>query len=154
MTNGSPGIGTPTGLRIDWRVVLRGALVGLAVIVPVTVLNAVLDREITDFEDSGWRLPLYLLILAAFGIAGWIAGSARPDSFLTHGALAGIGAFVLWIPIRVVIWAVREDGRGLFTGDDAALRPGQLFGALLISAAIAMLTATIAARLEVRRSAA
>src|SRR5262249_53964252 len=57
---------------------------------------------------------------------------------LTHGMLAGMGALVLWIPIRIVIWAVREDGRGLVTGHDAALAPGQLFGAFLIAAAFAV----------------
>ena len=148
---GSPG--APTN-AIDWRVVLRGALLGLGVIIPVTVLRVVLDREISDFDDSGWIYPLFVLILLAYGTAGWVAGRARPDAPLTHGALAGLGAFVLWVPIRIVIWAVREDGRGLVAGDDAALRPGQVFGQLVISAAIAMLAAVVAARLTTRRRAA
>jgi hypothetical protein len=104
-----------------------------------------------DFDDSGWIYPLFVLILVAYGIAGWIAGRARPDAPLTHGALAGLGAFVLWIPIRVAIWAVREDGKALFSGDDAALNPGQVFGQLVISAAIGMLAAVVAAHLS-RRS--
>lgn len=143
---------TPTPPQpIDWRVVLRGALIGLAIIVPVTVLRVILDREIHDFDDSGWIYPLFVLILVAYGVAGGIAGRARPDAPLSHGALAGLGAFVLWIPIRVVIWAVREDGRGLFRGEDAALSPGQVFGQLVIGAAIGMLGAWIATRLAARR---
>jgi hypothetical protein len=153
MTNGTPAAASPQALSIDWRVVLRGALVGLAVIVPVTVLRVVLDREVADFDDSGWIYPLFILILLAYGAAGWVAGNARPDSPLAHGALAGLGAFALWIPIRVVIWAVREDGRGLFSGDDAALRPGQVFGQLVIAAAIAMVGALLAARLRHHRGA-
>jgi hypothetical protein len=136
---------------IDWRVVLRSACYGLAVIVPVTVLRVILDREVHDFDDSGWIYPLFVLILVAYGLAGWVAGRARPDTPLSHGALAGLGAFVLWIPIRVVIWAVREDGRALFSGDDAALSPGQVFGQLVIASAIGMLAAVVAARLETRR---
>lgn len=136
---------------IDWRVVVRGACYGLAVIIPVTVLRAVLDSEVHEFDDSGWIYPLFVLILVAYGFAGWVAGRARPDAPLTHGALAGLGAFVLWIPIRVVIWAVREDGRGLFGGDDAALNPGQVFAQLVIAAGIGMLGAVIAARIS-RRS--
>ena len=124
------------GDTVDWRVVLRGACFGLAVIVPVTVVRVILDREVHDFDDSGWIYPLFVLILVAYGLAGWIAGRARPDAPLSHGALAGLGAFVLWIPIRIVIWAVREDGRALFSGDDAALSPGQVFGQLVIAAAI------------------
>jgi hypothetical protein len=139
-------------LDLDWRVVLRGALVGLAIIVPVTVLRVALDREISNFDDSGWIYPLFVLILVGYASAGWIAGRARPDAPLAHGALAGIGVLVLWIPIRIVIWAVREDGRGLFSGDRAALSPGQVFGALVISATFAMIGAAVAARLASRRS--
>ena len=131
---------------IDWRVVVRGALVGLAVIVPVTVLRVVLDREVADFDDSGWIYPLFVLILVGYFLAGWIAGRARPDSPMTHGTLAGIGVLVVWIPIRILIWAVREDDRALFSGDDAALRPGQVFGALVIAAALGMLGGWIGER--------
>jgi hypothetical protein len=151
MTIGESPPAAAPALAIDWRVVLRGALVGLAVIVPVTVLRVVLDREITDFDNSGWVYPLFVLILIGYAASGWVAGRARPDSPLTHGALAGIGVLVLWIPIRIVIWAVREDGRGLVNGDNAALRPGQVFGAFVIAAALAMLAATVAARLTTRQ---
>jgi hypothetical protein len=149
-----PVSSTPSGGMadsIDWRVVLRGACYGLAVIVPVTVLRVILDREVHDFDDSGWIYPLFVLILVAYGLAGWVAGRSRPDAPLTHGALAGLGAFVLWVPIRIIIWAVREDGRALFSGDDAALSPGQVFGQLVIAAAIGMLGAVVAARIDARR---
>ena len=59
---------------------------------------------------------------------------------------------MLWIPIRIIIWAVREDGRGLFSGTNAALRPGQVFGAFVIAAAFAMLGGLLGAR-SLRRSA-
>ncbi len=142
--------GTTSG--VDWRVVLRGALVGLAVIAPVSVLGAVLDHEMTDFDSSGWRYPLFVLILVGYATAGWVAGRARPDSPLTHAALAGMGAFVLWIPIRVAIWAAREGGRGLVSGDRAVLRPGQLFGQFVIAAALAMVGAFLASRIAARRT--
>jgi len=137
---------------IDWRVVLRASLVGLAIIVPVTVLRVVLDRELADFAHSGWIYPLFVLILVGYFAAGWVAGRAEPDAPLTHGALGGIGVLVLWIPIRIVIWAVREDGRALFTGDRAALRPGQVFGQIVIAATLAMAGAFVAARVGRRRA--
>ena len=143
--------GNPHG-GIDWRVVLRGSLVGLAIIVPVTVLRVVLDREITNFDDSGWIYPLFVLILVGYFAAGWVAGRSRPDAPLSHGALAGMGVFALWVPIRIVIWAVRgEDGRGLFTGDRAALRADQVFGQIVIAATLAMVGAFIATHLAKRR---
>ena len=57
------------------------------------------------------------------------------------------------IPIRVVIWAVREDGKGLFSGDKAALRPGQVFGAFVIASALSMIGAFVASKLGQRASA-
>jgi hypothetical protein len=140
-------------LQIDWRAVARGSIVGLAIIVPVTILRVVLDREIRDFDDSGWIYPLFVLILVAYFAAGWVAGRARPEAPLSHGTIAGIGTLVLWIPIRVVIWAVREDGRGLFSGDQAALRPGQVFGAFVIASALAMIGGFLGSRVRLRVSA-
>ncbi len=125
---------------------LRGSLAGLAVIVPVTVVRVLLDRELTDFDDSGWVYPLFVLILAAYFLAGWVAGRAEAETPLMHGTLAGVGVLVLWIPIRIVIWAVREDDRGLFRGRDASLRPGQVFGNLVIAATFAMVGALLASR--------
>ncbi|HSO95153.1 MAG TPA: hypothetical protein VLV81_03845 [Acidimicrobiia bacterium] len=137
----------PTGVdATNWRVIVWGALAGLSVIVPVTVVRAVLDRQVTDMNQSGWVYPLFVLILAAYVVAGWVAGSGAPRAPLTHGALAGLGAVVLWVPIRIVIWAVREQGRGLVSGDRAALPPGQVFGALVISVGLGMLGGVLGAR--------
>jgi len=150
----TPTSTTPPDLgddSIEWRAVIRGALVGLAIIVPVTVLRVILDREVSDFDDSGWIYPLFVLILVGYCAAGWAAGRARPAMALTHGMLAGIGVIVIWIPVRIVIWALREDGRGLVSGEHAALRPGQVFGAFVLAAAFAALGAWLGARALTRR---
>ena len=76
-----------------------------------------------------------------------------PDAPLTNGTLAGLGALVIWLPIRVVIWAAREDGRGLFSGHNAALPPGQLFGALVIAAGLGMVGGFVSERVGFRRRA-
>jgi len=52
-----------------------------------------------------------------------------------------------------VIWAVRDEDRELFAGRDGALRPGQVFGHLVIAATLGMLGAVLAERLGRRRSA-
>jgi len=123
---------------VDWNAVLRGALVGLCVLGGVSITVAILDRNLDSFNDSGWIYPLFVLILIGYGLSGWLAGRLVPDAFLTNGALAGVGAFVLWIPVRIVIWLVRDEHRGLFSGHSPALRPGQLFGHLVIAAALGM----------------
>jgi hypothetical protein len=131
---------------VDWPAVARGALFGLALIIPITILDAILDRRIDDFEDSGWRVLIALLIMAAFIPAGAYAARFTPNAPLTNGALAGLGAFAVWIPFRVLIWLTRDDNRGLVSGNDPVLRPGQIFGFLVISTALGMVGGYLASR--------
>jgi len=131
---------------VNWRAVFRGALLGLLVLVAASVVEALLDRNVDSFRDSGWIYPLFVVILFGYGLGGWQAGRLAPGAGLSNGALAGMGAFVLWVPVRVVIWLIRDEDRGLFTGHSPALRPGQLFGHLLIGAALGMLGGWLGAR--------
>jgi hypothetical protein len=142
-----PGIGA----GINWAAVLRGAVVGLSIIVPVTILRVVVDHEVAHPDTSAWVYPLFVLLLVGYGVGGFVAGRAGADAPLTNGTLAGVGALVIWLPIRVVIWAVREDGRGLFSGHRAALPPGQLFGAFVIAAGLGMVGGFLSERVGLRR---
>jgi hypothetical protein len=141
-----------TGSGLDWGAIARGALAGLGVVVAVALLSAILDHQITDFDHSGWKYPLFVLVLVAYVLAGWVGqwwavqrGSAGTP--LTIGALSGLGVLVCWLPIRVLIWIVRDESRSLFTGDDPALRPGQIFGHVVIAVGLGMLGAFLASRI-------
>jgi hypothetical protein len=139
----------PRPRGVVWPAVAVGAGVGLAVLVVVAATRAVLDRRVDDFDESWWTLPLFVLLVSGYFAAGWVAqrraaDAGAADAPLTHGALAGLGAFVAWVPLRVVIWLVRDEDRGLFRDADAALRPGQVFGALVIAAGIGLLGAYVA----------
>src|SRR4029450_10837806 len=81
-----------TRAAIRWPAVIRGALLGLALIIPITIVGALLARGITDFEDSGWRVLLALLIALAFVPAGAYAARAARRAALTNGALGVRGA--------------------------------------------------------------
>ena len=131
---------------VDWRAVGRGALLGLLVLVAASVVEAILDRNIDTFRDSGWIYPLFVAILFGYALGGWQAGRLVPEAALTNGLLAGIGAFVLWVPVRIVIWLVRDENRGLFSGHSPALRPGQILGHLVIAAALGMFGGWLGAR--------
>jgi hypothetical protein len=76
------------GRLIDWNAVLRGALVGLCVLIGVSVVQAILDHNLDSFDDSGWIYPLFVMILVGYALGGWLAGRLVPDAFLTNGALA------------------------------------------------------------------
>ena len=135
---------------VDWRAVGRGALLGLLVLVAASVIEAILDRNIDTFRDSGWIYPLFVAILFGYALGGWQTGRLVPEAALTNGLLAGLGAFVLWIPVRIVIWLVRDENRGLFTGHSPALRPGQILGHLVIAAALGMFGGWLGARSAVK----
>jgi hypothetical protein len=140
----SPETNRPTNL--DWPAIARGALLGLALIIPTTIVGAVLDRSIDDFDDSGWRVLLALFVVLAFVPAGAYAARLARDAPLTNGALAGLGAFVLWIPVRVLIWLTRDDNQGLVSGRDPVFRLGQVFGFLVISTALGMVGGAVVMR--------
>jgi hypothetical protein len=137
---------------VDRNAVARGALAGLVVIVPVTVARAIASHGVADFDHSGWAVLFFFFILGAYGIAGWVAGTAAPDAPLTNGALAALGAIVLWLPLRIVIWVIRRDHHGLFTGSQPAITLGELFGAFVLGAAVGIIGALIAARQQAKRA--
>jgi hypothetical protein len=131
---------------VNWPAVARGALLGFALIIPISIADAVLDRAVDNFEDSGWRVLLALLIVVVFVPAGGYAARLARDAPLTNGALAGLGALLLWLPVRVLIWLTRDDNRGLVSGRDPVFRLGQVFGFLVISTALGMLGGYLTSR--------
>jgi hypothetical protein len=141
------------GKLVVWRAVARGAGVTLILLVALSVAQAVVDHNVDNFDDTGWIYPFFVGILAAYAVGGWVAGRWAPDGALTNGALAALGGFVAWIPIRILIWAVRDEHKGLVSGHSPVLRPGQIFGHLVIASALGMIGGWIAARAARRESA-
>jgi hypothetical protein len=135
---------------VDWAAVVRGAVVGAVLIFVVSVAGAIIDRSVDDFDDSGWPVTIFLAVLAAYTVAGWWAGRSTASGPLTTGALAGIGAFAAWVPIRILIWAVRDDSKGLVSGDNAVFSLGGVFANLVFAAALGMVGALIGARRAAR----
>jgi hypothetical protein len=132
---------------LEGRAVARGAAVGLAVIVPVTIARAVVERHVTDLSSSAWIYPLSILVLVAYAAAGVAAARSAHQAPVLQGGVAAVLAVVAWLPVRVVVWAVREQGRGLVTGDRAALPPADVLGALALGLVVGMLGAVLAVRL-------
>lgn len=128
------------------RPVRRGALLGAGLILVISIAGALVDRAVDDFDDSAWPVTIFLAILVAYGVAGWGAGRVALGSPLTNGALASLGAFAVWVPVRILIWAVRDDSPGLVSGDDAVFSLGGVFANLVFAAALGMVGALLAAR--------
>lgn len=131
---------------VNLRAVGRGALAGFLLIVPLTALRVLVDREVRDFDSSGW-VPLFAVALfGAYVVAGVVAGRRTVDAPLSNGLLAAVGALVLWIPVRVAIWLVRSESQGLLTGSDPVFTAGQLLGQLVFAAVFGLIGGLLGAR--------
>src|SRR5262245_26137299 len=149
----APSGGTGDADRIvDPVAVFVGALVGLAVLVGASVVDALLDRNLADYDASGWRYALFVVILVGYVSAGFLAGRRAPAGALTNGALAGTLAFVLWVPVRILIWVARDEDKALFTGAAPVFKVGQVIGHLVIASALGMLGGVLGSRLVVKRA--
>jgi hypothetical protein len=132
---------------LNWRAIGWGALAGLLVIVPLTALRAVLDHQIDNFDDSAW-VPLFAIALfGAYVVAGVIAGRRTPETPLSNGLLAGVGALALWLPLRILIWVARGESQGLFSGSDPVFTATQLFGQVIFAAVFGLVGGLIGARM-------
>jgi hypothetical protein len=130
-------------LHVDWRVVVRAALSGLVLIVPIVIITEILDATIDNFSGSLWLVLPFLLILFAYAAAGYAGGRLEPSAPFTHGILASLGAFGMWLVIRVLARVVRGahlgfGWRAVFTNALFAAGLG-LFGAAIAARAPALL---------------
>ncbi len=95
----------PEGVDLDLGAVGRGALLGLAVVAPASLADLALSS--VKNVDEGWLVfTLFAIILGAFFLAGYKAATTAEGSPYTHGAVAGLAAFALWLPLRVATRAL------------------------------------------------
>ena len=131
---------------IDRHAITRGAAIGLLLFVPISALRVLIDRNVSDFDHSGWRTLFAFALITVYGIAGFIAARIAVDAPYSNGIVGAIGAFVLWIPIRILIWAVRDSDQGLFSGHSPVFTPAGIFGQLVLAAALGAIGGVIAQR--------
>lgn len=79
--------------RMDWRAVISGASLALAVIALTMVLVEVVDVTIGIPTGSNWVFLFYLLALGGLAAGGRAAARRRPDAPLAHGLLAALLAY-------------------------------------------------------------
>ena len=101
----------------------RGAAFGLLLFVPLSAIRVVIDQNVSDFDHSGWAPVFAIALFVVYIVAGLVAARAAVDAPLSNGIVAAVGAFLLWIPIRIVIWLIRDNGDGLFSGSAPVFTP-------------------------------
>ena len=93
---------------IDVRAVVVGAAMAIAVSLPATLVVQALAAD--DTEDTpAWVLLFAPVIFAGFVVGGSVAGARRPDTPLTHGAVAGLAAYLVVQALGVALIAARGD---------------------------------------------
>jgi hypothetical protein len=131
---------------IDRHAVARGAAFGLLLFVPLSAIRVVIDQNVDHFDRSGWAPIFAIALFAVYVVAGFVSARGAPDAPYSNGIVGAIGAFILWIPIRILIWAVRDNGQGLFSGSEPVFTAAGLLGQLVFAAAFGAFGGWIAAR--------
>jgi hypothetical protein len=121
------------GVDLDVVAIGRGALLGLAVVAPASLADLALS-SVKDLDEGLLVFTLFAAILAAFFLAGYRAATTAEGSPYTHGAVAGLAAFALWLPLRIATRALVGE-QLLGREGDAALK---VVEALVTAALFAM----------------
>jgi hypothetical protein len=138
------------GLEIDIRAVGRGALVGLCVIAPVSIIDLVLSA--VDQLDEGFVVfALFIAILVAFFLAGFRAAHAAQTAPYTHGALGALAAFGLWLPLRIVTRALTGERLLGRAGDGPLDIAVALLTVALLAMSFGIMGGLLAARAQERK---
>lgn len=131
---------------IHRHAVSRGAAIGLLCFVPVSAARVVIDRNVTDFEHSGWAPVFAVALFVIYVIAGFTAARIARAAPLSNGILAAVGAFALWIPIRIAIWILRDSSQTLFGGRDPVFTPARILGQIVFAALFGAIGGYLASR--------
>jgi hypothetical protein len=86
-------------VSIDWRAVRAGAIVALVFAAPAAIVSAI----VVDDDSGTVVFVFYAVIIIGMLAGGFVAGSKRPDTPLTHGAVAAATAYVIAQTLAVLI---------------------------------------------------
>ena len=124
-------------MKVDRRAVVAGAQ--LAVLVGAAAI--VVAQAVTSLTDRDANLLLYLVLLGGLVAGGRVSALRRPESPLTHGALAALVAYAALIvvitlirlalgrevadPVSLVFNGLMAASAGIFGGYLAVRRSGR-----------------------------
>jgi putative membrane protein (TIGR04086 family) len=86
-------------VSIDWRAVRAGAIAALVFAAPAAIISAI----VVDDDSGAVVFVFYAVIIIGMLVGGFVAGSKRPDTPLTHGAVAAATAYVIAQALAVLI---------------------------------------------------
>jgi hypothetical protein len=136
---------------LDGHAIAHGAAIGLLLFVPLSAVRVLIDQNVATFDHSGWAPVFAVALFVVYVVAGLVAARAAPDAPLSNAIVAAVGAFLLWIPIRMLIWAIRDASQGLFSGTDPVFTPARILGQIVFAAAFGAVGGWLAARRAAHR---
>ncbi len=84
---------------VDWSAVRVGVIVGIAILLPATIITSVLlDRD----ASPSWVVLFQFVTVLGFAAAGWVTGTRRPDTPIFHGAVAGLTTWAIIQGVGIV----------------------------------------------------
>lgn len=89
--------------NLNLGAIARGAAVTAVFAVPAGIAQNLIDRE------SSLSFALFLVVVLALGVGGWVAGREAPDRALTHGGLAALTVYVVVQAFGIVLRLARGE---------------------------------------------
>jgi predicted permease len=97
--------------QLNRRDVGLGALVAIVIALPCGLLAQSLADGDDDGSGRSAAVPvLFVMVMAAFGLGGWVAARFQRDTPQMHGAVAALAAFVVIQGVGVARRVAAGDG--------------------------------------------
>ena len=92
-------------MSVDWPAVRAGALVAIAICLPLAILANVL----IDDEESAATTVFFVAVLAGFAVGGWVAAKRSVDAPYSSAGISGLVAFAAIEAVTIVSLALRDE---------------------------------------------
>ena len=91
--------------QLEWPAIRAGALVAIAVCLPIAILANVL----IDDDESALTTVFFVAVLAGFAVGGWVAAKRSVDAPYSSAGMSGLVAFAAIEVVTVVSLALRDE---------------------------------------------
>ena len=92
-------------MNVEWPAVRTGALVAIAICLPIAILANVL----IDDDTSGATTAFFVAVLAGFAVGGWVAATRAVETPYSSAGISGLVAFAAIEAVAIVSLALRDE---------------------------------------------
>ena len=92
-------------MSVDWPAVRAGALVAIAICLPIAIVANVLIED----DESGATTVFFVAVLAGFAVGGWVAARRAVETPYSSAGVSGLVAFAAIEAVTIVSLALRDE---------------------------------------------